>query len=82
MQNEGECLFKLYVFNFLFKVIELSLRNPKAPDEVERVKANLNYVAHFSDYITAFFYVSLLFLFIFFRMFHSSDISDLFTKGK
>lgn len=53
--------FQLYVFNFLFKVIELSLRNPKAPDEMERVKANLNYVAHFSDYITAFFYVSLLF---------------------
>jgi len=38
------------------EVIELSLRNPKAPDEMERVKANLNYVAHFSDYITAFFY--------------------------
>ena len=63
MQNEGEFVFLNFTYLISVKVIELSLRNPKAPDEMERVKANLNYVAHFSDYITAFFYVSFFFLF-------------------
>ena len=37
---------------------------------MEEVKTNLNYVAHFSDYITAFFYVSLF-------LKHESKISRL-----